>query len=177
LISVGLPSYCNAQFFPRNLITESENYGQVLRDCSLAITLNKISSKAYYRSALALLALDRLEEAIDSCDRCLSFDSKNVAVNSVKEKAMKAKQERRKTEEAATERKVQESKARVAMKRALKVCVPSAAFFQIENGFWAGTQYFIFGCDGARRCTLSTTLYGRNMHLVGVPSLALLSTT
>ena len=66
-----------------------ENYGKVLRDCSIAITINNKSSKAYYRSALALVALERYEEAVDSCSRCLGFDSTNRPVLSLKEKAGK----------------------------------------------------------------------------------------
>lgn len=66
-----------------------ENYGKVLRDCSVAITINAKSSKAYYRSALALVVLERYEEAVDSCSRCLSFDSTNQSVFSLKEKAGK----------------------------------------------------------------------------------------
>lgn len=67
----------------------TENYGRVLRDCSAAITINAKSSKAYYRSALALMALERYEEAVDSCLRCLSFDSANQSVFSLKGKAGK----------------------------------------------------------------------------------------
>jgi tetratricopeptide (TPR) repeat protein len=67
----------------------TENYGKVLRDCSVAITINAKSSKAYYRSALALVALERYEEAVDSCSRCLSFDPTNQPVFSLKEKAEK----------------------------------------------------------------------------------------
>ena len=67
----------------------TENYGKVLRDCSVAITLNAKSSKAYYCSALALVALERYEEAVDSCSRCLSFDPTNQSVFALKEKAGK----------------------------------------------------------------------------------------
>lgn len=65
----------------------TENYGKVLRDCSAAIMINIESSKAYYRSALALVALERYDEAVDSCSRCLSFDPTNQLVFSLKEKA------------------------------------------------------------------------------------------
>ena len=67
----------------------TENYGMVLRDCSVAITINVKSSKAYYRSALALVALERYDEAVDSCSRCLNFDPTNQPVFSLKEKAKK----------------------------------------------------------------------------------------
>ena len=81
----------------------TENYGKVLRDCSVAITINIKSPKAYYRSALALVALERYDEAVDSCSRCLSFDPTNRPVLSLKEKAgnlhdAKVKKEREKQE-------------------------------------------------------------------------------
>ena len=75
----------------------------MLRDCSVAITINVKSSKAYYRSALALVALERYEEAVDSCSRCLSFDPANQPVSSLRERAgnlhdAKVKKEREKQE-------------------------------------------------------------------------------
>jgi small subunit ribosomal protein S7e len=69
------------------LIYSEENYGSVLRDCSSAITINSQSSKIYYRSSLALMALDRFEEALDCCDRCLQFDPNNLSVQSMRQKA------------------------------------------------------------------------------------------
>ncbi len=65
----------------------TENYGFVLKDCSRAITLNPKSSKAFYRSASALVALDRPEEAVDACVRCLSFDPNNAGVKILKHRA------------------------------------------------------------------------------------------
>jgi len=66
---------------------ELQNYGLVLKDCSRAITLNPKSSKAFYRSASALVALDRPEEAVDACARCLAFDPNNAGVNILKHRA------------------------------------------------------------------------------------------
>ena len=78
------------RFFSGGVLSDCiENYGKVLRDCSLAITVNPKSLKAYYRSALALVALERYDEAVDSCSRCLSFDPSNQSVSSLKEKARK----------------------------------------------------------------------------------------
>ena len=79
-----------------------ENYGSVLKDCSEAIKLNPHSSKAYFRSATALVALERLEEALDCCDRCLQFDKDNAAIKSLREKtyqSKKAKDEKQKQRE------------------------------------------------------------------------------
>ena len=43
-----------------------ENHGLVLRDCATVITARPRTSKAYYRAGLALLALERVVEALDS---------------------------------------------------------------------------------------------------------------
>ena len=81
-----------------------ENYGKVLWDCSAAITINVKSPKAYYRSALALVALERYDEAVDSCSRCLGFDPTNQPVVSLKGKAEKLRDEKVKKEEEKQER-------------------------------------------------------------------------
>ena len=93
-----------------------ENYGSVLRDCSKAISINTKCSKAYYRSVLALLALDRVDEAIDCCRRCLAFDPSNTGIKSVHERTLKAKkeQEAREREREGRIKKEQEEKAILA---------------------------------------------------------------
>ncbi|KAF7971044.1 hypothetical protein HWV62_22171 [Athelia sp. TMB] len=79
---------------------ELQNYGSVLKDCSEALQLNPKSSKAYYRSSLALLALERLEQVLDCCDRCLQFDPDNKGVIGVRDRAVaaKAKKDRKEAE-------------------------------------------------------------------------------
>ncbi|KXN86297.1 Hsp70/Hsp90 co-chaperone cns1 [Leucoagaricus sp. SymC.cos] len=96
---------------------ELKNYGSVLKDCSKAISNNEKCSKAYYRSALALLALDRVNEALDCCERCLAFDSNNTGVKIVHERALKAKSLKEAREQAGRERikKEQEEKATMAV--------------------------------------------------------------
>jgi tetratricopeptide (TPR) repeat protein len=101
--------------------TRLENYGSVLRDCSRALGLNPKSSKAFYRSALALLALERMEEALDCCDRCLAFDSNNAGVKTVKERVVKAKEIKDKKEKAKEERLRQEAEAKHQMNLAFRV--------------------------------------------------------
>ncbi|KAG2158989.1 40S ribosomal protein S7 [Suillus bovinus] len=73
---------------------ELKNYGSVLRDCSKALILNAKSSKAYYRSAMALSALGRYEESLDCCERCLEYDPENQGVRSVRDSSAKAKAEK-----------------------------------------------------------------------------------
>lgn len=96
-----------------------ENYGTVLRDCSKALMINPKSSKAYYRSSIALLALERVDDAIDCCDRCLQIDKDNKSVQSVRERASKAK--------AAKELKDQERLERIRKEKELNTRL-SAAF-------------------------------------------------
>lgn len=95
---------------------ELENYRSVLRDCSRVLTANPRSSKAFYRSALALLALDRAEEALDCCDRCMAFDADNQAVEAVRTRAAKAVTDkaRRQQEKAERSREEQTEKKRLA---------------------------------------------------------------
>ncbi|KAI0069212.1 TPR-like protein [Artomyces pyxidatus] len=97
---------------------ELQNYGSVLRDCSRAITLNSRSSKAFYRSGLALLALDRVDESIDCCDRCAHFDPTNASIKSLREKATKKKGEKERKERERQERIRAEQEARRKLKAA-----------------------------------------------------------
>ncbi|KAF5363738.1 hypothetical protein D9756_000603 [Leucocoprinus leucothites] len=91
---------------------ELKNYGSVLRDCSKAISNNEKCSKAYYRSALALLALERVDEAIDCCKRCLAFDHDNTGVRTVYEGTLKAKKEKEAREQAREQRIKKEQEAK-----------------------------------------------------------------
>ena len=99
----------------------TENFGKVLRDCSVAITMNAKSSKAYYRSALALVALERYEEAVDSCARCLGFDPTNQPVFSLKEKAGKLYDAKVMKEQEKRERLMLAEKERRRLQVAFKV--------------------------------------------------------
>ena len=95
----------------------TENYGSVLRDCSKVLTLNSRSSKAYFRSATALKALERYEEALDCCDRCLAYDSDNGDIRTLRSQLavlFDKQQERRK-------RKLEEERKRRLETRKLKL--------------------------------------------------------
>ncbi|KAG5645754.1 hypothetical protein DXG03_005291 [Asterophora parasitica] len=109
---------------------ELKNFGSVLRDCSKALTLNPKSSKAFYRSASALVALDRVEEALDCCDRCLAFDVENKGVLQLRERAVKVKAEkdRREREKAERLRKEQEAQRRldIAFRERNLISLPKA---------------------------------------------------
>ncbi|KAI0335537.1 40S ribosomal protein S7 [Cubamyces sp. BRFM 1775] len=99
---------------------ELQNYGSVLRDCSKAISVNPKCSKAYYRSALALIALERYDEALDCCDRCLQFDQENKAVQTTREKAAKLKEAKERKERERQERIQQEQLKQERLRAAYK---------------------------------------------------------
>ncbi|KAI0719481.1 40S ribosomal protein S7 [Cerioporus squamosus] len=99
---------------------ELRNYGSVLRDCSRAISINSQSSKAYYRSALALVALERYDEALDCCDRCLQFDKDNKGVQAVREKAAKLQEEKERKERERQERIWQEQLKKARLQAACR---------------------------------------------------------
>ncbi|KAF7331748.1 hypothetical protein MKEN_00054600 [Mycena kentingensis (nom. inval.)] len=99
---------------------ELKNFGRVLRDCSQAISLNTCSSKAYYRSSMALLALEKVDEGLDCCDRCLAFDPDNKGVQGVRTRilALKAALEKKEAERVA--RIQRENDARMKMNTACR---------------------------------------------------------
>ncbi|KAF8529157.1 hypothetical protein BU17DRAFT_37747 [Hysterangium stoloniferum] len=91
---------------------ELKNYGNALRDCSKAISLNPHSSKAHYRSALALIALERFEESLDCCTRCLAFDANNAGVRQLRDRAESGKLLQERKEKERTDRLDREAKAK-----------------------------------------------------------------
>ncbi|KAJ3208510.1 hypothetical protein HDU82_002352 [Entophlyctis luteolus] len=74
--------YCNRAAV--NL--ELENYRKVLNDCKQAIILNPSNVKAFYRSSKALLSLDRVFEARDSCSLGLKLEPQNKALLDIQRK-------------------------------------------------------------------------------------------
>lgn len=109
-------------FIPHRVLTaEAENYGLVLQDCSKALNNNGKSSKALYRSAAALLALDRLEEALDCCDRCLVFDPHNQTVQSLRSRAESTKKAQDHQRQATDERLRREKEETQLLQIAFKV--------------------------------------------------------
>lgn len=89
-----------------------ENYRSTTLDCASVLKLNPKNVKAFYRSSSALLALDKVAEALDACTRGLNIDLKNTAMKTLmtkiqaREKTLSALQqrERRKAEHAKKER-------------------------------------------------------------------------
>ncbi|KAJ3116618.1 hypothetical protein HK100_001012 [Physocladia obscura] len=65
---------------------ELENYRKVLNDCKEAIKLNPQNVKAFYRSAKALLFLERIYEARDCCKLGLQLEPQNKALLDLRKK-------------------------------------------------------------------------------------------
>jgi len=108
---------------------ELKNHGSVLKDCSKALAINPKSSKAFYRSAAALMALDRFEEAIDCCDRCSLFDPHNQSVQSLRSRAEKAKNEK----DQKTREKEERLRREQEEKRFLQVAFKQRNLYAVDN--------------------------------------------
>lgn len=63
-----------------------KNYGSCNRDCAAVLRLNPLNVKAYYRTASANLALDKLVKARDACSLGLKIDPSNKSLLLVQEK-------------------------------------------------------------------------------------------
>lgn len=128
-----------------------ENYGSVLRDCSKALTINPHSSKAFYRSAVALMALDRVNEALDCCVRCLDFDKENKSIIGVYDRAAKAKEVKDRKDKEKAERLRKEEEARRQMEIAFRVRHTLPKKVEAPNSHLAGTEPH---CHSQRRCLI-----------------------
>lgn len=82
--------------------------------------LNPSNVKAWYRSASACLALDKIAEAEDACSRGLEVDSKNVALAGLKKKIETRKVQVERTEKIRREREARLAAEAQALKTALK---------------------------------------------------------
>ncbi|KAH8681368.1 hypothetical protein BX600DRAFT_446386 [Xylariales sp. PMI_506] len=84
---------------------ELKNYRSCWLDGAAALRLNPRNVKAYYRSAKALLAVGRIEEADDACARGLELDENNASLKAVARDIIKKHEEavakKRKEDEAA----------------------------------------------------------------------------
>ena len=83
---------------------ELQNYRSTTLDCASTLRLNNKNIKAYYRSAQALLALDKIKEAFDACQHGLSVEFTNTALRNLmtkirdREKMLKAKDKTKRQE-------------------------------------------------------------------------------
>jgi len=65
------------------MLKRKENYRSCNLDCAATLRLNPRNVKAYYRSAQACLALDKIPEAEDACQRGLDVDASNAALKAL----------------------------------------------------------------------------------------------
>ena len=95
------------------VLTRTENYRSATLDCSAALKVNPNNVKAHYRSALALLALDKVPEALDVCYRGIKLDEANAPMQKLLERiqsrAAVVEQQMRKRK-AEQHRKIQEKR-------------------------------------------------------------------
>ncbi|SPN98606.1 related to hsp90 chaperone complex associated protein CNS1 [Cephalotrichum gorgonifer] len=105
---------------------ELGNYRSCWLDCAAALRLNPKNVKAWYRSAKALLKVDRIEEADDACARGLALDPDNKALRGVADDIIKRNefvQKRKKLQEAreASERRKKEVLAAAIKARGVRM--------------------------------------------------------
>ena len=93
-------------------LIELENYRSTTLDCAAALRINPRNVKAHYRSASALLTLDKIHEALDVCYRGLKIDQSNIALKKLLEKAQyrAAEMEKRDRKRRAEQKRKQDEK-------------------------------------------------------------------
>ncbi|KAJ5593860.1 Tetratricopeptide-like helical [Penicillium hispanicum] len=88
---------------------ELGNYRSCTLDCAATIKLNPKSVKAYYRSSMALLKLEKIAEAEDASSRGLAIDPENKALQTA---AKKIAERKAYVERITAKRKAEEELAR-----------------------------------------------------------------
>jgi tetratricopeptide (TPR) repeat protein len=99
---------------------ELRNYRSCWTDCAAALRLNPANVKACYRSARALLAVGRIEEADDVCARGLALDGENKALRGLADEIISKAKERDARRKKEAEREAREKRRALLRKAALK---------------------------------------------------------
>lgn len=99
---------------------ELGNYRSCWTDCAAALRLNPANLKACYRSAKALLKVDRVEEADDVCARGLAVDAENKPLRQVAEDIAKRARDMDAKSKRAAERKATARRREMLLRAALK---------------------------------------------------------
>jgi tetratricopeptide (TPR) repeat protein len=97
-----------------------KNYRSCWLDCAAALRLNPRNIKACYRSAKALLAVDRIVEADDICARGLALDPENASLKAVADDIIKRAKEVDAKKRKENERLAKEKRREMLVKAALK---------------------------------------------------------
>ncbi|KAF4778880.1 hypothetical protein HER10_EVM0011829 [Colletotrichum scovillei] len=98
---------------------ELGNFRSCWTDCGLALRLNPKNLKAYYRSARALLKVERIAEADDACARGLALDEGNKPLQAVARDIVKAAERADAKTKREQERKAGERRREMLLKAAL----------------------------------------------------------
>ncbi|KAJ1331815.1 tetratricopeptide repeat protein 4 [Microdochium nivale] len=99
---------------------ELRNYRSCWLDGASALRLNDKNVKAYYRSARALLAVDRVEQADDACSRGLEVDPDNVSLRAVARDIIKRSEEISARQRQEAEREAREKRRAMLLRAAIK---------------------------------------------------------
>ncbi|KAJ5769596.1 hypothetical protein N7520_004155 [Penicillium odoratum] len=97
---------------------ELGNYRSCTLDCATTLKLNPKNVKAYYRSSMALLKLEKIAEAEDAATRGLAVDSENKALQTAASKIAERK--------AAVERAAARKKAAAELERKQNLVLSTA---------------------------------------------------
>lgn len=116
-----------------SLLSQSENYGQALRDTSSVLKSNPKSVKAFFRGAKALLAINKTTEALDCCDHALLLDEKNAEVKKLRQKIVEREIEVKRVETIKTERERRRKEGTLSVQRALLVSSKKRKFIEPYN--------------------------------------------
>ncbi|RIB16624.1 hypothetical protein C2G38_2189450 [Gigaspora rosea] len=100
---------------------ELQNYRKVLTDCAKAIQLNPQNIKAFYRSAKALNALDKIDQALDCCEHGLGIEPNNLVLQQLKETCIKRQEILNQKAKIKEERERKEREKQEALKKAIKM--------------------------------------------------------
>ena len=94
----------------------------MLRDCATVIAAKPRASKAYYRAGLALLALERVDEALDICTHAGEGEADDPGFKMLRARAEKKREELRRKEEERKEcvRHVEEEKRKMVVAFAVR---------------------------------------------------------
>ncbi|KAI9678397.1 MAG: hypothetical protein M1822_008043 [Bathelium mastoideum] len=99
---------------------ELKNYRSCNLDCAASLRLNPRNTKAWYRSASACLALDKVAEALDACNRGLGVEANNSALKLLLSKIQEREKHLVKLSRQRQEREEREKAEDRTLKLALK---------------------------------------------------------
>ena len=101
-------------------LTGIENYRSTILDCAQTLRHDSRNIKAFYRSSLALLALDKIEQALDACSHGLAVEVANVPLQHLSTRIQARRVALVKVEEERRQRVLADRKSQTDLASALK---------------------------------------------------------